>query len=206
MIILTVASILYYLALSYSAPYDPIKGRYFMNMAIFALPLMGIYFGKPLQNSVLLRNYVLFVVLIACVSALVTLGTRMNAPLFGQNGKPSIFKMSRTEQMTLARPDVCEAYIKFEEIVPKDATVALATMNEDFEYPLFGRNFSRKLIPLHPFHSEELKPIPEQAQYLFFNDKLVKPLKTDIRLNAPIAYDPAKTRLDGSVFYLRKLK
>lgn len=53
--------------------------------------------------------------------------------------------------------------------VPADAIVALGTQqeHEDFEYPLWGRGFTRKLIPIHPFR-KPVKPIPEEAQYLFY--------------------------------------
>ena len=107
------------------------------------------------------------------------------------------------EMMTLTRPNIYEAYKKFDEIVPKNATVALGTTREDFEYPLWGENFSRKLFPIHPFGAA-VKPIPAEAEFLFYS-KGVLPFQTgDIQLNREDKN--ADTPVLENIFYLRKLK
>jgi hypothetical protein len=106
--------------------------------------------------------------------------------------------------LTISRPDISEAYRRFDKIVPENATVALATINDDYEYPLWGKTFSRKLIPINPFE-QGLQPIPKEASYLFFSKKIIKPKSTDIRLGT----DTTITKhiiVPGEDYYLRKLK
>jgi hypothetical protein len=85
------------------------------------------------------------------------------------------------EILTVSRPDITKAYARFDQLVPQDATVALATINDDYEYPLWGNRFTRKLIPINPFE-QGLKPVPNEATYLFFSKSVIHPLSTDIRL------------------------
>ena len=122
---------------------------------------------------------------------------------------PSSLEMNRIELQTFARPDVTKAYLKFDSIVPQDATVALGTVNSDFEYPLYGSHLTRKLISINPFE-QGLQPIPAEADYLFYAKRVIndtsriKSLPTDIRLGS----DTTMTNLNekGEDYYLRKLK
>jgi hypothetical protein len=86
--------------------------------------------------------------------------------------------------------------------VPDTATVALGTINDDFEYPLFGKNLTRKLIPINPFE-RGLQPIPKEADYLFFAKSVIKPLPTDLRLGTDTLRKDIVYR--GEDYYLRKL-
>ena len=97
------------------------------------------------------------------------------------------------------------AYQKFDTIVPKDAIVALGTQqeNEDFEYPLWGKDSERTLIPIHPFRSA-VKPIPEEAEYLFYSKGVIPYQEGDIKLNEEM--DNETELVNDSQFFLRKLK
>jgi len=77
------------------------------------------------------------------------------------------------EILTNARPDITKAYQNFDLIVPANATVALATINDDYEYPLWGKNFTRHLIPINPF-DQGLQAIPANAEYLFLPNQLFR--------------------------------
>ncbi len=196
-LVFMLAAVFHFLSLCYSAPYDPIKGRYFMNMAVWCLPLLVFL---P-QFKV---YYKLFTVLsfIIALSAIFTLTHRKLYPLVGQN---NIFTISRDEQLVITRPELHPAYAKFNELVPQDAIVALGTQQEkeDYEYPLWGPAFKRKLIQIHPFRSP-IKPIPAEAQYLFYSEGVVAFQNGDIKLNdGDIAND---TSVPESTFYLRKLR
>jgi 4-amino-4-deoxy-L-arabinose transferase-like glycosyltransferase len=200
--VLGLASVAVFVSLSFTAPYDPIKGRYFMNMAIFALPMLGVIFVGPLRRGVLLRNYILLISLIVGVSGVLTIVWQPYAPLMG---RPNIFEMDRTTQLTLGRPEIRRAYQRFEELVPPNATVAIATQPEDFEYPLFGENFSRKLWPIHPF-SGPIQPIPADANFLFFTKGVIPVQPGDILLDANPPKQRTSSDMPGEIYYLRRLK
>jgi hypothetical protein len=106
--------------------------------------------------------------------------------------------------LTISRPDITPAYLKFDSIVPLNAVVALATINDDYEYPLWGNHFTRKLIPINPFE-QGLQKIPEEANYLFFAEKVIKPIKEDIRLGTNLSLKEGVI-VPGEDYYLRKLK
>lgn len=209
-IILLLASAIHFLSLCYSAPYDPIKSRYFMNMAVWTLPILlnlvilssppkGISIYKPVK---LIDVYLLFCSIIITISAGLLVLNRTLYPILTEK---NIFNQSRVEQLTISRPEITAAYQKFDELVPAEAIVALGTQqeHEDFEYPLWGKDFKRKLIPLHPFRSA-VKPIPAEAQYLFYSKGVIPYQAGDISLGEENKTND--TAVEESEFYLRVLK
>lgn len=199
LMVLIIAAVLHFLSLSYSAPYDPIKARYFLNMAVWCMPLLTIFFTE--SKSKIFSTYSIATSLIISLSAICTILTIRFHPIFETK---NIFNINRLEQLTIARPDIYEAYKKFDEIVPKDAIVALGTQqeHEDFEYPLWGEDFKRKLIPIHPFRSA-VKPIPDEAQYLFYSKGVIPFQEGDIELGG--GNKTHDSVVQESEFYLRKL-
>ena len=107
------------------------------------------------------------------------------------------------EILTNARPDITKAYQNFDLLVPADATVALATINDDYEYPLWGKNFTRHLIPINPF-DQGLQKIPANADYLFFAKSVIPPKTGDIRLGTDLSKNDLLVK--GEDYYLRKLR
>lgn len=187
--------VLHFLSLCYSAPYDPIKARYFMNMAIWFFPLIAFFYEKSWKPYVAIAAFgIIF-------SGISTLLFRDLVPLLGTK---NISNLSRVEQLLQSRPTLAVAYQRFEELVPIDAVVALGTQqeHEDYEYPLWGEQFQRKLIPLHPFRAA-VKAIPAEAQYLFYSEGIFPYKEGDIKLNNK---NLKETAVEESVFYLRKLK
>ncbi len=195
--VFAIAGIVHFLCLCFTAPYDPIKGRYFMNMAVWFLPGTGYLFTMKRM-----KWYLVFCSFVISISAITTVAYRKVFPLFGEK---TIFNMDRYEQMTIVRPETYQAFKKFNEIVPENAVVALGTQqaHEDYEYPLWGKSLTRKMIPLHPF-KEKVKPIPAEAEYLFYSKGVFEVQPGDIKLNDG---DKLKdTAVPESEFYLRKLK
>lgn len=200
LLVLIAATLLHFLSLSYSAPYDPIKARYFLNMAVWCMPLLASFYILSEKHKIW-QYWQLFCCLLVSVSAVCSiLFTRVH-PVFAEK---NIFNMSRMEQITLARPDIYEAYKKFDEVVPKNAIVALGTQqeHEDFEYPLWGEEFKRKLIPIHPFRSR-VKPVPAEAEYLFYSKGVLPYQDGDLALGIGDAHKD--TPVEESTFFLRKL-
>ncbi|MEO6284001.1 MAG: glycosyltransferase family 39 protein [Dyadobacter sp.] len=214
---LVIAFCLNLAAISYSAAYDPFKGRYFMEAGIFGVLFLLLLFSnhrlsiiKPRRN--VWKGYIMVVVGLACISGIMAVYLNIRCLPFASYGVESAFKMDRIPYQTFARPDVTKAYMRFDSIVPENATVALATVNSDFEYPLYGKDLTRRLISINPFE-EGLRPIPKDADYLFYARKIVndtskiRALPTDIRLGSDTTlYRRMFLSEKGEDYYLRKLK
>ncbi|RXK52260.1 glycosyltransferase family 39 protein [Aquirufa rosea] len=196
---------IHFITLAFTAAYDPWKGRYMISSAIYLFPVL-VYMSKYIfeQRQHILSQLLLGgIVVIICLSALFTLGLNIRALPFNAYGQKSIFKLDRAAALTINRPDITKAYQNFEKIVPQNAVVALGTINDDFEYPLWGPKFSRQLIPLNPFE-QGLQEIPKKAQYLFFSKNVIKPQMGDIRLGTDTTLVEGVI-VRGEDYYLRKL-
>ncbi len=211
---LALAFILHFLALSYSAAYDTFKGRYFIETGLFGALFLLLLFShhrltilKPRRR--IWRGYIALIVGLACLSAIMGVYMNMRSLPLGAYGMKSALLMDRIPYQTFARPDVIKAYERFDSLVPQDATVALATVNSDFEYPLYGPKLTRRLIGINPFE-KGLQPIPAEADYLFYARKVIndttkiKALPTDIRLGSDTTMHNLIEK--GEDYYLRKLK
>ena len=213
-VFLGITILLHFAALSYSAPYDPFKGRYFIETGLFGVIFLSLLFLRPRTDvdapgRVIWKSYVGFVTVVGCLSALLCVYLNIRALPFSwtaPDGKtyPSAFSSDRIRQMTIGRPDTYVPYKRFDELVPDNATIALATINDDFEYPLYGAHLSRRLIPINPFE-QGLKPIPKNADYLFFDKSVIKPQPSDLRLGTDTTQRAAMI-VPGEDYYLRKLK
>jgi hypothetical protein len=209
-IFLGLAVLLHFAALSYSAPYDPFKGRYFISTSVFAVPFAALLFTRrrSLQQpgQVPMKAYAGTVVALGCASAVLAVFLNERSLPISYRGRPSAFREERIQQMTWARPDITEAYRTFDRLVPENATVALATINDDFEYPLFGKKLSRRLIPINPFE-RGVQPIPPGTDYVFFAASVIPPRPGDIRLGTDTtAATRARMLTPGEDYWLRKLK
>jgi hypothetical protein len=88
-------------------------------------------------------------------------------------------------------PEYHEAIRKFDQVVPKDATVATYLYVDSFEYPLFGERLTRTIIPINSY-DKGLLPIPDDAEYLLYVESFpCANFQEDIHL--------------GADWYLRKL-
>ena len=213
-VFLGLALLLHFAALSYSAPYDPFKGRYFIETGLFGILFLALIFLQP-QTTVdtpgraLWKGYVGLITVLGCVSAVLCIYLNIRALPFvwtAPDGKayPSAFASDRIRQMAVGRPDIYVPYKRFDELVPDSATVALGTINDDYEYPLYGPKLSRRLIAINPFE-QGLKPIPPEADYLFFDKSVIRPKPGDIRLGTDTTMRKAMI-VPAEDYYLRKLK
>jgi hypothetical protein len=144
------------------------------------------------------------ITVLICLSGIFTLLFNLRALPINVYGKKSFLNLSRIESLTISRPDITKAYQKYDRIVPSDAIVALGTINDDYEYPLWGASFSRKLVPINPFE-QGLKEIPKEANYLFFAKAVIPVKKGDIHLGSELNLKNGVI-IPGEDYYLRKLK
>lgn len=205
-VIFLICFIIHLLFLSFTAAYDPWKGRYMISSSIYLIPI-AVYFGQ----FYLKRNHwsitklgLGLLTLLICLSSISTLLFNLRALPIAFYGKKSFFQLDRIENLTISRPDITKAYQNFDKIVPADAIVALATINDDYEYPLWGKNLSRKLIPINPFE-QGLQEIPKEATYLFFAKSVLMPRNGDIHLDGD-SHKKQGVIIAGEDYYLRKLK
>lgn len=199
------AFILHFLTLAYSAPYDPWKGRYMISSLLYIIPFFVYVADYYFYNSPsrLSKFFLVFTVIIISFSALSTIVLNLRALPFDAYGRKSILRLNRIEALTVSRPDITLAYENFEKLVPSNSIVALGTINDDYEYPLWGKDFKRRLIPINPF-GKGLQQIPKEAQYLFFASSVIKPFKTDIRLGTHLGMKGG-IMVPAEDYYLRKL-
>lgn len=213
---LAIAVGLHWLALAYSAPYDPFKGRYFTETGMMAVQFLALLVLHPRLDimkpgRVVLKSYVGLVLILGGVSALCSVFLNIRALPFAWTTPdgyqfPSVFKADRVRVMTVGRPDTYVPYKRFDDMVPDTATVALGTINDDYEYPLYGAHLSRRLIQINPFE-RGVQPIPKQAGYLFFDKSVIAPRPGDIRLGTDTtARNSPYVVVPGEDYYLRKLK
>lgn len=150
--VLAAAALLFLVAQAYAGPYDPWRGRYFNIAAIFAVPAVSILFISRKPGVHLIIS---MIIVAGAISGITAILFRVNSPLVTVNYKlfqtKSIFFLDRIEQLTRSRPDFTKVLRKYDEIVPEDARVAVFLRQNSYEYPLFGRNLTRKIVPINGF-------------------------------------------------------
>lgn len=205
---LAVAIVMHFIAIAYSAPYDTFKGRYFIETGLLGSLFFLMLFSNH-RLSILKprrwvwKTYVGLIVLLACISAIMSVFLNIRALPFPAYGYESAFTAERIKFQTFARPDTYPAYKLFDSLVPAQATVALGTINDDFEYPLYGKDLTRRLISINPFE-QGIQPIPKEADYLFFDRSVIQPIPGDLRLGTDTTMQNLMVK--GEDYYLRKLK
>jgi 4-amino-4-deoxy-L-arabinose transferase-like glycosyltransferase len=167
--IMAFATLLFFLAQSYSGPYDPWRGRYFVICAIFSVPLAGLWLRI---NSDLIRFCLAVIITIGMASSFSAVVFRTNSFIFpvhthGINIE-SIFSMDRIGQLTRNRNAYSEAIRNFDALVPPFASVAVYLPGDSFEYPLFGEKITRKIIPINSY-DKGLQSIPLDADFLLYS-------------------------------------
>ncbi|MBP6385545.1 MAG: glycosyltransferase family 39 protein [Pseudarcicella sp.] len=198
-----IAFLLHFLALSYTAPYDPWKGRYTISTIVFAVVFFVKLFDGNRLRTQWLNIYLVLITVIGCVSAILTIIYNERCYPFSTSTKKSAFKTDRLAMLTIVRPDLYDPYMKFNKLVPQNAVVALATINDDFEYPLWGDKLTRKIYAVNPFE-KGLQSLPADTEYLFFAKSVISPIPGDLRLSNDKVFKDIIVKAED--YYLRKIK
>ncbi len=180
--ILSLGAILFFVIQAYAGSYDPWRGRYFVLCAVFAVPAIAVYLEPA---SRIIRGYFLIVTIAGCYSAFSSVLFKANSPLVNTVSEteytPSLFSLSREEQLTRNRILYTKPVVEFEQNVPANATVAVFLRENSYEYPLFGRHLTRRIIPINSF-SLGMLPMPAQADYLLYDRTFPDSSSTDLFL------------------------
>jgi hypothetical protein len=182
-----IAAWLFVAAQAYSSAYDPYRGRYFTQMAVFLVPLVVLIARLP---SIFKIYTYIMTILAVFLAAMAVFFHPYNA-IFSFNQEsfvyPSVFALSRNEQLVRNRPQFWLDMKAFYEKVPQNAVVAVwFEAHEHGEYLLFDAQFHRKIIPYQPE-----KELPQEADYLVYSAKN--------------ALQPQDESL-GNYWFLRKLR
>lgn len=187
--VLALAWIIFFFAQAFAGPYDPFRGRYFIYAAVFASPLIGC-FAKELFSKKYMKIYIMMVLFISCFAALNAVQTSTDRNLkIGE----------RADRLDLIRYN-SEVFKKYEAVVPADAAVAVFLRGDSFEYQLFGKGLTRKILPVNFFMGPKTE-IPQEAQYLIFQ----KEFKEYIHNQYPHTKELEDIHL-GEEYYLKELR
>lgn len=200
--ILTLAAFVQFVLLCSTAPYDPIKARYFLSMSVWILPVGGFLWEET--SRIWRKVYGVGLAILIIWAGLGVVLYRQLTPVLVKGNEKPFWQMNRLEQLTISRPDLYLAFKRFDELVPANAIVALGTQTEDYEYPLWGPKLARTLLPIHPFH-QPVKDIPQIAQYLVFTKGVFPIQEGDIQLNYRPEDPVFPPMLQPQIYYLRKL-
>jgi hypothetical protein len=89
--------------------------------------------------------------------------------------------MNRLEQLTRNNSSYYQVFTNFEKIVKPDSSILTFLPIDSYEYPLFGKNLSRKVIPIHTYDGKNI--MPPEADYLLYSDTIFPCVeKNDISL------------------------
>jgi 4-amino-4-deoxy-L-arabinose transferase-like glycosyltransferase len=127
--------------------WDPYQGRYFLPIATVDAPLMAVWFdGK--RSRLLEWSVTVLTVVIAAVTMLYN----PSKPLMGKYADDiNVWTKDRIFLQTAQRKKERDMDYLIAKKVPSNATLGLYTPGYILDYPLFGVNFTRTLIPIYPF-------------------------------------------------------
>jgi hypothetical protein len=133
----------------------------------------------------IVQIYMIAVILIGGVSAVsaVVLKTTNFSSSYPDRVESNILFLDRIGQLTYNNFRYYRPMVNFDNRVPKDAVVAVYFFPNTFEYPLYGKYLTRRIIPINSFY-KGMQPIPEEAQYLLYAKGYPCALPDDIHLGA----------------------
>ena len=168
-VVFLLAGVLFILAQAYIGPYKPWRGRYFIFPALLWAPFFSEVFFVE-KAKILLKGFGISVTMLGCLSALLCVVFRDSRPI-GQG-----LGTGRLEQLT-ARSENREfrtPFIRFEQLVPPNATVLLCLFPDTYEYLYFGEKRTRTILPIRTWKSRatEFDP-PDYLVYHYMGNPLL---------------------------------
>jgi len=158
-LVLAGAPLVSFALISISLAYDEWQGRFFM----FPVALSASLWGVVLR----IRRYAVATVAIAATTAALSLVHFVEKPsgvaLLEPDVSPSIWGHERWDVQSRLRPEMRSVLRFLEKEVPEDGVLSLAAAADDFIFPAFGPNLTRK-VSLAPMESQELNEV--EAQWL----------------------------------------
>ncbi|MEP6894434.1 MAG: hypothetical protein ABI986_02385 [Chloroflexota bacterium] len=125
--------------------WDPFQGRYFAPLVALCAPLMALWF-KEKGNSF----YEWLIAILAIMVVMVTLLYNPSKPTLGKFADEfHVWSNTRIFVQTIQRKDNRDVYDMVEKFVPADSTLGYYIPFFILDYPFFGENMRRQLVPLN---------------------------------------------------------
>ncbi len=119
------------------------QGRYFILIALLFAPFIASVYRKGLTSRILCWMVVFLSIYIAGY----TLINNVSKPL---TGSASIWKLNRLEMVYINNPSQMSLVQSVDSHVPADEKLGLMLVTNTFEYPFFGKELERQLVPIYP--------------------------------------------------------
>lgn len=144
--------------------WDPFQGRYFAPLVALSAPLMAVWFREKggTVHEWLIGS-------LAAVILIVTLLYNPSKPTLGKYAEEfHVWNNDRIFIQTIQRKNNREMYSMVEKFVPPDAALGYYIPFFILDYPLFGENLGRRLVPMvSPAQVSDLQWLREQdIEYL----------------------------------------
>lgn len=167
---------LFWILQAFGAVYDPWRGRYFIQAAIFAIPPTAI--GVSAISRRAMGRLLLFIALIPC--CLISINS-----IWSRRGSPwlAAIKMDWNEQVTRNTPELRPVIARLDAHVGQNVPLIVSLRSAYSEFPLFGRKMTRRLYPA-PDHATFSRLVREhKARFVVFN-QVLQPRPTDCSLGS----------------------
>jgi 4-amino-4-deoxy-L-arabinose transferase-like glycosyltransferase len=121
----------------------PFDNRYFVVTVTLCAPFVALFLSRS-QALPALRWAITGLALLV---AAWTITHNLSKPLTGPR---PVWQMDRTEAQSINGSPLRPMLRAVENLIPSDATLGTMLHVDDWDYPLFGREFTREIIPLFP--------------------------------------------------------
>jgi len=127
--------------------WDPYQGRYFAPVVASLSPFMAVAFSPATQKKRNITEWIFAV--LALLFLYVTILYNPSKPTFGKYADEfDVWHNNRTFIQTIQRKKERQLYYAVEKIIPPDATVGFYNPGYFLDYPLFGADLRRRVIPI----------------------------------------------------------
>jgi hypothetical protein len=161
-------------------PYDPWMGRFLLSAAPFACAATGSTIRAGSLHA-RWRYWIALVVAIGSFASFSAVFFCTGRSVLPTKERAGIFALDRLTQMTVRRKGYHQAIQAFDALTPRDATVAVLLPGDSYEFPLFGKGLTRRLLPATS-QWKERRTFPETARYVLFSNQILAPEQTDVPL------------------------
>jgi len=136
--LLLVSFIMIFITTAFLWGWTPHYGRYFVLVATLCSPLVAMMYGEHPRHK-FVRWSLVFIAL------LVTFNTTVRNEAKPLIGPRAIWHLDRAEKQSLNRWLMNTEIKMVEQLIPDSATLGTLLTLNDWDYPLFGKHFSRKI-------------------------------------------------------------
>jgi 4-amino-4-deoxy-L-arabinose transferase-like glycosyltransferase len=147
-LVLLLLGISFLVVFSLFTPWTPYKGRYFILPAIFVVPMAAWLYG---QKTLVNRSLTFLSAVLSIWIVTFAMINNSNKPLVGTN---AIWGKDRLYLQTIPNAAMRPVFEMVEKDVPINATLATRFDIDHWDYPLFGKHFTRTIVQTNYMDTE----------------------------------------------------